>query len=135
MKKRLFGVCAAALLSLGVAVPASAAPAPEPPYDLLTMGEGPEVLGIVYADANFTGSRIEFRGNGCSKDKDGIPEYQFPLNSEWRWRISSLKLYSSSKNCELWLRDRTGDKLSFGGYASVKWLGDWNDQTVTVQFT
>ncbi|MFF0747380.1 hypothetical protein ACFYVL_44075 [Streptomyces sp. NPDC004111] len=135
MKKRLIGVCAAALLSLGVAAPASAAPAPAPPYDILTMGEGPVLLGVVYADANFSGSRIEFRGNSCSKDKDGVPEYQFPLNSDWRWQISSLRFYAASQNCELWLRDRNGDKLSFGGITSVKWLGDWNDQTVTVQFT
>ncbi|MFD7029237.1 hypothetical protein ACFWAR_14505 [Streptomyces sp. NPDC059917] len=130
MNKRVLGVCAAVLLSVGVATPAGAATAAEPPYDILTMGQGTKLLGIVYEHENFTGSRIEFRGEACTGRADGLPDYQFPLGDKWRWRISSVE----NKLChQMGLRDRNGVNLAIGG--SQKRLGEWNDQTVTVQFS
>ncbi|EYT79222.1 MULTISPECIES: hypothetical protein [unclassified Streptomyces] len=128
MDKKVLGVLAAVTLSVGVAAPASAATAPG--YDLLTMGHGTKTLGIAYVDNNYSGSRIEFRGESCNSDKEDIPDYQFPLPEKYRWTISSVQ--NMTADCQMGLRNRNGDRLLVGWEPQ---LGSWNDQTVTVQFS
>ncbi|MEU7019945.1 hypothetical protein ABZ990_04725 [Streptomyces sp. NPDC046203] len=128
MNKKVLGFLTAALVSFGAAAPAQAASTSG--YDLITMGQGTKTLGIAYVDNNYSGSRIEFRGESCNSDKNDVPEYQFPLPDKWLYSISSVQ--SMAAGCQMQLRDRYGNKLLVGWEPQ---LGSWNDQTVTVQFT